>query len=114
MTLRKRRTELRYWIDRKLKRTRTIAEEPSIIEFKYWRLIKNRYPYDARCSVSHMLLPKRVFADYDVSATFAEQEEFKHLKKTLNYDFVLWNMPAKQTQPKHFHVHLLTYRKGWF
>jgi hypothetical protein len=89
-------------------------EKSLIKEFKHWVIIKNEFPYDAIAKTSHMLSTKREVA-FDWNLLNEEEiKEFNELKNNYikeNYE-VLWeNLPKGQTQPGHFHLHLLVLKR---
>jgi len=76
--------------------------------FTYWRLIDNKYPYDAVAITHHMLLPIRHSDGSDL--TSAERDELELLKKTqLNkqFSFILEALPGTKSIPGHYHLHLI-------
>lgn len=88
-----------------------------IKEFKHWVIINNEFPYDAIATTSHMISTKRV-VPFDWNLLNEEEiKEFNELKNTYikeNYE-VLWeNLPKGQTQPGHFHLHLLIQKREEF
>lgn len=94
--------------------TRPLAEEPSVKEWQYWRLIGNRYPYTIAFREHHMLVTKRVIGGLqelkieelleliEILCTFAAEE----------YDLWFVNTNKKRSILSHFHVHLATYWPG--
>ncbi len=92
-------------------------DEIVIKKFKYWVIIPNRFPYDAIAEINHMLFIKRdVKFDWDLLKE-EEKEELIFLKKNYlseNYDSILENLPAAQTVPGRFHLHLLKLKREEF
>lgn len=85
-----------------------------IKEFKNWVIIQNEFPYDAIAETSHMLSTKRVVAFDWALLTDEEIKEFNELKNTYlkeNYEVIWENLPKGQTQPGHFHLHLLVLKR---
>ena len=111
-TLRTAATEARYQADKANGKTIPLDEEPSIMDWYYWRVIENRYPHDMEASVHHLLLPQRKFAKIE-DATAKELAElytilFDYLYN--KYSAVKMNYPRQQSVHNHFHIHLLTYK----
>lgn len=82
----------------------------SLIQFKYWKIVENEFPYDAIASVNHMLVLKRK-EKFDWRL-LSEQEllEYRDLQYGYiqeKYDVIYENLPASQTVPGRFHIHLL-------
>lgn len=80
------------------------------MQWKYWALIDNKYPYSAVFKIHHMLIPKRA-----VSQNMLNQDEKNELEDIFQqldsvYDCRMVNFKHKQTKQTHFHIHLLTYK----
>jgi hypothetical protein len=73
-------------------------------------IVPNEFPYDAVSAVNDML----VLREHRPRLSLDELIELDNLKKQLGeerfYDFLLENMPCKQTIPAHFHLHLMRLR----
>lgn len=87
-------------------------EEKRLKEWNYWAVIPNAFPYSAAFKVHHMLIPKRVVSQLNLS-----QEEQKELQEIINlitdeqeYDCMLTNFPRNQSNKEHFHIHLLVFK----
>lgn len=90
--------------------TRPLHEEPALAEWRHWKLINNRYPYDAAFQVHHMLLPKRIVSSLD-DLTMAEVAEMMQLcgkDGFVEQNYHLWfaNTNTKRSILTHFHIHL--------
>ena len=109
-TLRSPLTQQLYDFDRK-RNIRKLEDEPSIREFKNWRVIENKYPYDKIAVKHHLLLANSgAFSMNDL--TRAETVELIDLltgQLSMEYDVVMYNMPAKQSVKNLLHFHLCTY-----
>lgn len=83
-------------------------------EFNHWLIIENNYPYDVVAKDHHMLVPKRHFSFNDVR-TVDEKYELEEIEDLLNmegdYDCIMQNFTAGQSQPQHLHYHLLTWKR---
>ena len=87
------------------------SDAPAITEYKYWRLLKNNFPYDAIASKHYLLTPRRVFT-YDSEMTSPEREELYIIKRQLakTFDSILENFTQRRTIKEHFHLHLLNFK----
>jgi len=89
-------------------------QDSLVKEFKHWVIINNEFPYDAIATTSHMIATKREVA-FDWNLLNEEElKEFTGLKNTYlkeNYEVVWENLPKGQTQPGHFHLHLLVLKR---
>ena len=83
-------------------------------EFDLWIIIENNYPYDVVAKTHHLLIPKRHFA-FDDKRTFGEKYQLEAIKNILNnegnYDCIMQNFTAGQSQPQHLHYHLLEWKR---
>ncbi len=81
-------------------------------EFKYWRLVPNRFPYDRYFSKSDMLVTKRHVDESELSQE--ERGELIELKSQVlidDYDVILENLPKQKSIPHHHHIHLAKIKK---
>lgn len=87
-----------------------LLDEERLREWKYWALIDNEFPYSSAFKVHHMLIPKRVVNDKNLS--IEERVEMDSILRDLSesYDCVLINFKSKQSIRHHFHMHLLVYK----
>lgn len=110
VSLRTTRDELYYAKAKTKGKTKPLVEEDRLKEWKYWALIENEFPYSAAFKTHHMLIPKRVVAEKDLSD--AEQTEMRDVLEELatDYDCVLVNFTRQQSIRHHFHLHLLEYK----
>lgn len=110
VSLRTERDELKYSRVKQTKSTKHLLDEPRLKEWKHWALIHNEFPYSAAFKIHHLLIPKRVASDKDL--TIAEKAELNNILVELSdsYDCLLVNFKSKQSIHSHFHVHLLTYK----
>lgn len=85
---------------------------PSLVEYEYWRIVDNEYPYDRIASTHHLLMPKRCCDDNDL--TVAEHAELIALRDTVlndQYDCMVVNMPKYTSVKQHFHYHLIVLKE---
>jgi diadenosine tetraphosphate (Ap4A) HIT family hydrolase len=77
--------------------------------FRYWKIIKNRFPYDRIASVHNMLIPFRHVTEELL--TKSELTELLKIKnsflKNENYNYIMEATVHTKTQPSHFHLHLV-------
>lgn len=90
-----------------------LCEAKSIEEFNYWRVIKNRFPYDRIAEVHDMLIPKRHTKEADL--TEEERGELLGAKNgqyvSQNYHFIMEATTDVKSIPAHFHLHLTKIKK---
>ena len=91
-----------------------LCEEQSLVKsFKYWKIIRNAFPYDKISSKHDMILPFR----HVVENKFNKKElaEFKKIKNNFinksDYNFIIETTLTKKTIPNHFHLHLITLKQ---
>jgi hypothetical protein len=87
--------------------TRSLLDEPPIMGYEHWRLIVNRYPYDARWCTSMMLVLNRESSWSHLSMD--EVRELHTLKcqfKTV-FDKIEENGQTMTSVPTIPHIHLL-------
>lgn len=85
-----------------------LCKATSIKEFKYWRIIDNRFPWDLIAQIGHIIIPKRHVV-YD-KLTMAEKKEFDLIKSKYiekRYEVIAEATNRKKSIPGHFHKHLL-------
>ena len=80
-------------------------------EFKLWFICGNRYPYTQVAEKHDLLAPIRHVKDF---SELTEPEIFELIGimsrvhgRELGYDQVLFNIPHRQSNPFHFHLHLI-------
>jgi len=99
-------TELRYQEDKQAARTVPLEDEPAIQEWERWRLITNRYPYDAVFSKHDMLIPTEGYwqtvKDDDLHSILEEI--------AAEYDFYFVNFPHRQSIKNLLHIHLVKHK----
>lgn len=111
MSLRTAAGEEAYYKAKERGELRDLQDEPSIIEFKYWRIIANRYPYNAPYKTSHMMLPRRSVPTYN-KLNWRERRELRKIIDTYcqaNYHKVEENMAVRRSVMAVWHLHLLTF-----
>lgn len=107
-------SEIRYQCAKILGELRPLDEEAVLREWKYWKLIENRFPYDMIFSVHHMLIPKRM-VDHREKLTISEDLELKRIVNEFDYagayDAVMDNFKGRRSILGLYHVHLVKWHK---
>lgn len=88
-----------------------LSQEPPIQEFRYWRVIDNRFPYGTIFETHHMLLPKRIVANRH-ELTDEERNELEVIVEYYAqplYDSLLENFSSRRSIHDHYHIHLGVY-----
>lgn len=87
-----------------------LHKEPSVVEWKFWRLINNNFPYTKIATAHALVVLKRDCSIYEISA-----EELAELWMTILpwadkiYDVSLINLSAMRSVRNTPHVHLINY-----
>jgi len=85
-----------------------LCNTKSIIEFDHWRIIPNRYPYDAIAKQHDMLIPLRHTSGDDLSEDeLTELNSLKHTVINDKYKYVMESLPKQKSIPGHWHLHLI-------
>jgi len=86
-----------------------IKNSPAILEFKEWRVINNRFPYDTIAKVHHLLVPKRQFVNMLDMNEYERAELDGLLAHELGetYDMIAYNFPKNQSVKSWLHYHLI-------
>lgn len=84
----------------------SINESEIVFETKYWKVIKNKFPYNV--SVHNLLFPKRVVKNkQDLNQEeLLELNEIKDMQSSF-YDTYLQHTSRNRTIPDWYHEHLL-------
>lgn len=82
-------------------------------EFKYWKLVKNQFPYDKVASRHYLLTVKR-HVGKEENLTRKEKDELIEIKNgylaKTKLMFVLENLPKRQSAKDHFHLHVIKWK----
>lgn len=81
---------------------------------KYWRIIRNDFPYDAVAALHLMLAPIRHVAEFGDLDEYerGELEDIKHLLGVEgNFDAVIENLPRGRSFLPHYHLHLMQWTR---
>ena len=85
-----------------------LCKSASIKNFKHWRIIDNKFPYDRIAKVNHMIIPKRHIAERELNKM--EKKEFESIKSGFidkKYEFLIEGTNKNKSIPNHFHIHLI-------
>ena len=88
-----------------------LCARKTLKEFKYWKILKNDFPWDLVAKVHDMLVPKRHVVEEKL--TNPEKKEFDKIKKSYvekHYGTIAESTRKKKSIPSHFHIHLLVAR----
>jgi len=86
-----------------------LCKEILIKDFKLWKIINNRFPWDRIAKIHHMIIPKRHTVYEKLNK--AEKKEYDLIKKTYiekKYQVIAEATEIKKTIPTHMHIHLIT------
>jgi len=103
---------LKFINDQPLKGACGICREKNVKEFKYWRIIKARFPLDKIAQIDHVIIVKRHV--HINKLTTQEKNEFELIKTNYirkKYDALLEGTPNCQSVLDHHHVHLLVFKQ---
>lgn len=85
-----------------------LCQADSILEFNYWRIINNRFPYDKISRIHHMIVPKRHAKETELNQE--EKFELRQIKIQpigKDYDYIIEATVKNKSIPAHFHLHLV-------
>jgi diadenosine tetraphosphate (Ap4A) HIT family hydrolase len=85
-----------------------LCKNKEIVGFKYWKIITNKFPYDAVAIVHEMLIVKRHTDGTDL--TEEEITELLELRAGFlndNYQYIIEALPNAKSVPGHLHLHLI-------
>lgn len=86
----------------------TLCEREPLLEFTYWKVVANHFPYDRVAALHEMIVPKRHTNGSDL--TTEELAELSKLKQSVlneRYTFIIEGLPHARSIPGHFHLHLV-------
>jgi len=85
-----------------------LCKEKSIKEFKYWKILNCRFPWDRIAKTNHLLIPKRCTVYKKLNNK--EKNEFELIKATYvnkKYEILIETTDKEKSIPGHFHIHLM-------
>lgn len=83
-----------------------------IQEFKYWKIMKNNFPYNIIASKHDMIVTKRHVKEDDLN--IEEIEELNSIKNSVlhkEYDFIMEATYKVKSIPNHHHMHLVNIKE---
>jgi len=85
-----------------------LCEAKTIEKFEHWRIITNKYPYDAVALVHEMIIPIRHCVEKELNeAEIAEYTELKQSVLNQKYSHIFEALPKSKSIPGHHHLHLI-------
>ncbi len=85
-----------------------LCKEKPIKNYKHWKLLENKFPWDRIAEVNHMIMPKRHVVSGKLN--LAEKKEFEIIKEKFiekEYDLIAEATQKKKSIPGHLHLHLI-------
>jgi hypothetical protein len=86
----------------------SLCEKKSTVDFKYWKIVENLFPYDRIAKKHRMLIPARHVEGGQLNEM--EKIELEQIKKYAGenrYDYILETTSQKSSIPEHYHLHLI-------
>jgi len=86
------------------------ANETIVQEYRYWYIIKNRFPYDTMVRVNDMLVSKRAvstFKELKADEITEYSQILEELTESKSYDARIENFPHVKSVTQHIHIHLV-------
>lgn len=110
-SLRTRAGEVAYITAKQMGATVPLIDEPRLKQWQYWAIIDNAFPYGSAFKTHHLLIPKRVVSQQNLSSD--EKEELIEVLAELGqeYDCQIINFSRNQSIKSHYHIHLLVYKE---
>lgn len=111
MSLRTENTENLYRTAQYLKQLRPLNEERAVYEYKYWRVVRNRFPHDLHHTVNDLLVLKRKCPSI-LKLRPWELWELRRVYQDMSklYDKVGLNLPTMISVPDFVHFHLYIFK----
>lgn len=111
ISLRSAETEVTYGKAKQLGATVPLESITPLLEWTYWKLIPNDFPYDLAYQISHMLLTKEAAPDWDDLSAEAKEEYYDIRREYLKpqYSQIIENCPALRSYPTRFHLHAVKF-----
>ena len=85
-----------------------LCQASSLKNFKYWRIIRNNFPYDLIAEIHDMIVPRRHVVEDDL--LIEEQREYGEIKTGhigATYTHIIEPTLRLKSIPGHFHLHLI-------
>ena len=110
VSLRTLEDEIIYGKHKKNGKAGSLKDEEPMKNWLHWRLIKNKFPYNAVFKTHHMLIPIREVPKHHLSKSELEELDSILIECSETYDCMLVNFSKKQSIKNHYHIHLLMYK----
>ena len=91
---------------------RMCKEDVVLKEFRYWKILTAKFPWDGIAETHHLIIPKRHVAY--VELTEDEKKEYDLIKSEYiekEYELIAEGTINKKTIPAHLHIHLIILKK---
>lgn len=86
-----------------------LCSEAGLKKFKYWKILKNNFPYDKIAKKHHMIVPIRHITENKLNQK--ELLEYKKIKQNFinkaDYTTIIEATDKIKSLPSHFHLHLI-------
>lgn len=107
MSMRTEEGEQKYDIAKKRADLVKLFDEEPVLDFKYWRIVENRFPHDRITTINHMIVLKRECR----SILFIKPMEWVELLRVVievssDYDTFTFNFPTMSSVKNIPHAHL--------
>lgn len=91
-----------------------LFSEPAIKDFKYWRIVDNRFPHTRIADTNHMIVLKRECTSL-LHIHFKEWNELLHIIMQIrqDYDNIAYNLPSMSSVKTIPHAHLYKFKVGY-
>ncbi len=89
-----------------------LCKKIALKEFKYWKIVHNRFSWDRIAKIHHMIIPKRHIVYEQLNTK--EKKEFESIKSKYidkKYELIAEMTAKEKSIPEHFHVHLIIMKK---
>ena len=95
-----------------LKQVKNLLHLEALWSGEFWFIAANEFPYDMIAETHHLLVPHRVFAEA-WEMTIPEIVELNKIKERvgMDYDSINENTHKRRSVGRHYHLHLLKYKK---
>lgn len=114
MTMRTEKAEAIYAQAKAEGSLRPLYDERLVKDFKYWRIVENRFPHDKIAEVNHLLVLKRECQDLSFIRLYEWHELFLVLWEIRkDYDNFVYNLPAMSSIKNIPHAHLYRLKKEY-
>ncbi len=114
MTMRTQKVEKHYAEVKEQGGLRPLYDETPIKDFKYWRIVENRFPHDKIADLNHMIVLKREVKDI----RHINLMEWIQLLKVVwyirhDYNTFTYNLPSMSSVKNIPHAHLYRLRQEY-